>query len=82
MIPPPFFDFQKNRETAQYTSRSAITVLTARECLEKNLQKAAPNIAQTKLPEAPSRDSTTVNPASAPGEWKTGRIYRDMAVMA
>nr|WP_288867962.1 hypothetical protein [uncultured Blautia sp.] len=37
--------------------------MTALECLEKNLQKAAPNMDRTKLPEAPSRDSTAVNPA-------------------
>lgn len=34
-------------------------------CFEKNLQNTAPNSAQTKEPEAPSRDNITVNPIRA-----------------
>ena len=50
-----------NSATAQYTSKSAITILTAFVCLERTLQKAEPNSAHTKDPDAPINVRITVN---------------------
>ena len=54
--------FYKNNAAAQYTSRKAIRRLTAFVCLAKNLQKADPNNAHTKDPEAPMTVRISVNP--------------------
>ena len=43
-------------------------IFTSMVCFEKNLQNAAPNSAHTKEPEAPMKDSITVNPISAAPE--------------
>lgn len=51
-------------------------------CLVKNLQKAAPNNAQTKEPEAPIRDRIAAKITKPHTVLYTGKIYSEVAVIA